>query len=51
MHGNNFLPTVLTLKFTTVCAVNISSFEAIRTEMDKNIEGNEYLDDSDETLE
>ena len=30
---------------------NISSFEAIRTEMEKNIEGDEYLDYSDKTLE
>ena len=31
--------------------VSISSFEAIRAEMEKNIEGDGYLDYSDETLE
>ena len=31
--------------------MNILSFEAIRAEIKKNIEGDEYLDYSDETLE
>ena len=30
--------------FVTLHAVNISSFEVIRAEMEKNIEGDEYLD-------
>ena len=38
-------------KFTTFRAVNVSSFEAVRAEMDKNIEGDEYLDHLDKTLE
>ena len=37
-------------KIRLLRAVNISSFEAIRTEMDKNIERDDYLDYSDETL-
>ena len=47
----NLEHTVLALKLTTLRAVNILPFEAIRAEMDKNIEGDEYLDYSDETLE
>ena len=31
-------------KFTTFCAVNILLFEVITTEMQKNIEGDEYFD-------
>ena len=31
--------------------MNVLSFEAIRAEMENNIEGDEYLDYSDETLE
>ena len=38
-------------KFATLSEVNISSLEAIRAEMDKNIEGDEYLDYLGETLE
>ena len=38
-------------KFATLRAVNISSFEAIRAEIDRNIEGDKYLDYSDEALE
>ena len=37
--------------FATLRAINISSLEAIRAEMEKNIEGDEYLDYSDQTLE
>ena len=43
--------TVLTLKFAARRAVNISSIEAIRAEMNKNVEGDKYLDYSSETLE
>ena len=31
-------------KFATLCALNVSPFEAIRAQMDKNIEGDECLD-------
>ena len=41
---------VFAQKFVTLWAVNILPFEAIRGEMEKNIEGDEYLDYSDETL-
>ena len=43
--------TGLTLKLSTLRAVNISPFEAIRAEMDKNMEGAEYLDYSGKALE
>ena len=39
------------LKFVALCGVNVWSFEAIRTEIVKNIECDEYLDYSDGTLE
>ena len=42
--------SVLILKFATLRAVNSSLFEAIRAEMEKNIEGDEYLDYLDEKL-
>ena len=38
-------------KFATLRVANISSFEAIRDEMDKNIEDDEFLNYSGETLE
>ena len=45
------LNSVLALKFITTCAINISPFEAIRAELEKNIESDKYLDYYDETLE
>ena len=39
--------TVLALKIRHLSSSNISSLEAIRAEMDKNIEGDEYLDYSE----
>ena len=38
-------------KFANLRAVKILSFEAIRAEMEKNIEGDEYLDYSEGKLE
>ena len=34
---DNGCSTILVLKFATLCAVNISSFKAVRDEMEKNI--------------
>ena len=48
----HFTRTVmLVLKFATLRAANILSLEAIRAEKDENIERDEYLDYSSETLE
>ena len=44
--------TVLALKVRhPSCGINVSSFEAIRGEMEKSSEGDENLDYLDETLE
>ena len=43
--------TVSALEFVTPSAANISSFEAIRVGMEKTVEGDEYLEFLDETLE
>ena len=42
---------ILSKKFVTPSAAKISSFEAIRAGMEKTVEGDEYLEFSDETLE